>query len=131
MPSNVFLIGGLNTADRSSASLDVGVRRRFHFVRMAPDPRIVRAYLTATGQAGMAWVGDALTSINHRLTQDGLDWQQHLGHGHFMRTPLTEAHLRLLWEHDIVPMLNEYFQREPQRLRGYDFDLLCGSTRQP
>lgn len=130
IPPNVFLIGCMSSADRSAAMVDYALRRRFHFVRMLPNPAIVRRYLVATGQPAMAWIADLLQAANDRLGQDGVDWRQHLGHSHFMSTPMDEGRLRLIWEHDVVPMLSEYFQREPQRLRGYDFEMLCEGVRQ-
>jgi MoxR-like ATPase len=124
IPSNVFLIGTMNTADRSLALVDHALRRRFHFVPARPSPAILRSYLEQTGRHRLAWLADLLAEANRRLEQDGIEWHLHIGHSHFMRPDLDESLARLIWEHSVLPALEEIFYREPERLERYTFDAL-------
>ncbi len=116
IPSNVYLLGTMNTADRSIALVDHALRRRFHFIAMKPDPDILRRYFV---ESGLAWTADLLDLVNQQLEEDGIEWHLHIGHSHFMRDDLDEVGLRLIWEHSITPTLEEYFYRQPDRLQAY------------
>jgi uncharacterized protein (DUF2461 family) len=116
IPSNVYLLGTMNTADRSIALVDHALRRRFHFVDMKPDSDVLRRYFI---DGEMAWTADLLDQVNHQLEEDGIEWHLHIGHSHFMREDLDEVRLRLIWDHSITPTLEEYFYRQPDRLQAY------------
>ncbi len=124
IPDNVYLIGTMNTADRSIALVDHALRRRFHFVAVRPSPDVLRAYLEANGNWEMTWVARLLDEVNRRLEADGIEWHLHIGHSHFMRPDLDEAHLQLIWEHSVRPTLEEYFYRQPERLNDYELPVL-------
>jgi 5-methylcytosine-specific restriction protein B len=124
VPPNVYLIGTMNTADRSIALVDHALRRRFHFVALRPSAAVLRAYLAATGRPDLAWTADVLERANELLAQDGVEWHLHVGHSHFMRPDLDAARARLIWEHSVLPMLEEIFYRRPERLADYQFDAL-------
>ena len=125
VPPNLYLVGCLNTAGRSALAQDHGLWRRFHLVPMPPNPEVLRSFLVGSGQPDVAWLSEFLRVVNARLVQDGVGWQQHIGHCYFMGSPMDEMRIRLAWEHDVLPVLGEYFQREPQRLKGYDLEMLC------
>jgi hypothetical protein len=124
VPDNLFLLGTMNTADRSLALVDHALRRRFHFVPVRPDPGVLRAYLERTGQAQIVWAADVLELANAQLREDGIEWHLHVGHSHFMRPDLDDARVRLIWDHSVLPTLEEYFYRQPERLAAYQLDVL-------
>jgi uncharacterized protein (DUF2461 family) len=126
IPRNVYLIGTMNTADRSIALVDHALRRRFHFVPLKPDPEVLRTWLEAQGRETMAWVADLLEEVNRRLSQDQIDWHLHIGHSHWMVRDgrLDEERAELIWEHSIWPTLEEYFYNRADRLVRYDYEQL-------
>jgi 5-methylcytosine-specific restriction protein B len=126
IPHNVFLIGTMNTADRSIALVDHALRRRFHFVQLRPDPEVLQAWLEKKGREAMAWVVDLLKEVNRRLTEDKVDWHLHIGHSHWMvrEGPLDEERAALIWEHSVQPTLEEYFYNRADRLSRYDYETL-------
>jgi 5-methylcytosine-specific restriction endonuclease McrBC GTP-binding regulatory subunit McrB len=124
IPENLYLIGTMNTADRSIALVDHALRRRFHFVALRASPDVLRAYYESRGDAETAWVADLLEEANRQLEQDGIEWHLHIGHSHFMRPDLDEARLLLTWKHSILPTLEEYLYRQPERLQAYQLDTL-------
>ncbi len=124
IPQNVFILGTMNTADRSIALVDHALRRRFHFFKLVPSPEILRSYLEATNQLEMIWAADLLDEVNRQLESDGIEWHLHVGHSHFMRPALDETQVRMTWRHSIMPTLEEYFYRQPERLGAYQIDSL-------
>lgn len=113
VPDNVYIIGTMNTADRSLASLDVALRRRFEFVEMLPDP----ALLDGVVVEGVV-VSDLLRVMNQRI-EVLLDREHCLGHAFFM--PLKEdASLECLadiFRRKVLPLLQEYFFEDWQRIQ--------------
>ena len=105
VPSNVFLIGTMNTADRSLAALDNALRRRFVFEEMAPDPRVL-AGVTVDGIAI-----DSVLAVMNRRIEALFDRDHCLGHAYLL--PLKEdpslARLGQIFENEILPLLKEYF----------------------
>lgn len=126
IPHNVYLIGTMNTADRSIALVDHALRRRFHFVPLKPDPEILLTWLEAQGREMMAWLAELLKEVNRRLKQDQVDWHLHIGHSHWMVRDgrLDEERAELIWEYSIRPTLEEYFYNQADRLARYDYELL-------
>ncbi|HEX8656607.1 MAG TPA: AAA family ATPase [Hymenobacter sp.] len=101
VPSNLFLLGTMNTADRSVEALDTALRRRFSFTEMAPAPELL-----PTDVEGIN-LQELLRAINARLEQL-LDHDHCIGHALLMRvTTLTE--LREAFRRNILPLLQEYF----------------------
>lgn len=128
IPSNVFLIGTMNTADRSIALVDHALRRRFYFVPMKADAEILRSFLLEN-QPGMEWVADLLTVLNKKLENEAkIEWALHIGHSHFMKKELDDLNLRLIWEHSVMPTLQEYFYRRGESyIKEYSLDTLRAS----
>lgn len=126
IPKNVYMIGTMNTADRSIALVDHALRRRFHFIPFKPDPEILLAWLRGQGKEMMAWTADLLQELNRRLSQDQIDWNLHIGHSHWMVKDalLDERRAELIWQHSILPTLEEYFYKSSERLQHYDYEEL-------
>jgi 5-methylcytosine-specific restriction protein B len=113
IPSNVYLIGTMNTADRSLTSMDVALRRRFVFKEMTPRPGLL-AGLKVEGIP----IETMLTVMNQRI--EALLGRDHcLGHAYFM--PLMSAptlsKLGEIFLNQIVPLLQDYFFDDWQRIQ--------------
>ena len=108
VPPNVFLIGTMNTADRSIALLDTALRRRFGFIELLPDPTV----LGDTVIEGIA-LGPWLAALNRLITaqvgRDGRNLQ--IGHSYLLDSgrPIHDlAQLSRVLHEDILPLLEEY-----------------------
>ena len=116
LPANLYLVGTMNAADRSVALVDQALRRRFSFLDMPPDAAVLRAWLAAhppaAGPEFAAAVVGLFERLNVRLRAD-LGPQQQVGHSYFMVPDLDAGRLRLVWEHHVRPLLEEYFARAP------------------
>ena len=114
VPDNVYLIGTMNTADRSLASLDVALRRRFVFEELPPEPALLSGVKVA-GRVPM----DVLLSVMNQRIEALLDRDHLLGHASFM--PLvSDPSLRKLAEvfrRQVLPLLQEYFFEDWQRIQ--------------
>ncbi|WP_218584098.1 McrB family protein [Pseudomonas akapageensis] len=113
VPSNLYLIGTMNTADRSLASLDIALRRRFTFREMPPQPEL----LDGVDVAGVD-IGQLLRMLNQRI-EVLLDRDHCLGHAYFM--PLVKdprlQRLELIFRNQVLPLLQEYFFEDWQRIQ--------------
>lgn len=124
VPSNVYLIGTMNTADRSLAGLDIALRRRFTFREMPPKPALLDN-LTIEGVN----IGQLLRTMNERI-EILLDRDHCLGHAYFMplkekdeaiktdenNSYVTIADLKPIFYHQILPLLQEYFFEDWERI---------------
>ncbi|WP_249138002.1 AAA family ATPase [Bradyrhizobium canariense] len=113
VPANVHIIGTMNTTDRSLTSLDIALRRRFHFREMLPRPEL----LGAIELQGLN-IGQMLSVMNERI-EVLLDRDHRLGHAYFL--PLLEdTSLELLssiFRQQIIPLLQEYFFEDWERIQ--------------
>lgn len=113
VPDNLYLIGTMNTADRSLATLDIALRRRFSFVEMPPRPDLLDGVLVEGVN-----VGAMLRAMNERI-EVLLDRDHCLGHAYFM--PLTDewtlTRLAVIFRENILPLLQEYFFEDWQRIQ--------------
>jgi 5-methylcytosine-specific restriction protein B len=108
LPPNVFLIGTMNTADRSIALVDAAMRRRFAFVALHPSEppvdQVLRRWLTARHPEDI-WVADLFDELNHRI--DDPDFK--IGPSYFMRPAVYQSGgLQRTWRTSILPLLEEH-----------------------
>lgn len=107
VPDNVYVIGSMNTADRSIALLDTALRRRFGFLELMPDVRLLNLMIEGLP------LGPWLEALNERIrTHIGRDARNlQIGHAYFLEgeKPVNDKarFLRILRE-DILPLLEEY-----------------------
>jgi uncharacterized protein (DUF2461 family)/MoxR-like ATPase len=118
IPSNLYIIGTMNIADRSISFVDNALRRRFHFIQLSPDPNVLRKFLKEHSKE-LIWVADLLIKLNQQLTGHGINKDQHIGHSHFMTRNLDLAKLQLIWDFTILPTIEEYFYNRPDLLNKY------------
>lgn len=108
VPPNLFIIGTMNTADRSVEALDTALRRRFSFIEMNPEPqKLSEPKFKCEGID----LEKLLFSINGRI-EKLLDKDYCIGHSYFMtiknrQEPLEE--IKTIFENKILPLLQEYF----------------------
>jgi len=110
VPPNLYIIGTMNTADRSVEALDAALRRRFNFEEMPPRPLLIATEGKLKEQKGILDTFDLpllLKTINKRI-EKLLDKDHQIGHSYFMSvTKLSE--LKEAFQNKIVPLLQEYF----------------------
>jgi AAA domain (dynein-related subfamily) len=128
VPRNLYIVGTMNSADRSIALVDHALRRRFHFVEMRPSADTLRAYHERHG-TGMAWTGGLLEEVNSQLVRDGIEWHLHVGHSHLMSRDLDETLLQMVWKYSVLPTLAEYFYGRDDLLQNYTLDTLKVALR--
>ena len=123
LPDNLYFIGTMNTADRSIALVDLALRRRFHFVEFHPDKPPVAGLLArwlAKHAAEWSWLAAAVDRANEKLS----DRQAAIGPSYFMKRNLDDEMVRLIWEHNVLPYVEEHLYGEHDRLREFDLDTL-------
>ena len=128
LPENLYIIGTMNTADRSIALVDLALRRRFHFVEFHPDKAPVEGllgrWLAKNAPPAMAWVADVMRRANSKLD----DRHAAIGPSYFMKEDLDEEKVRLIWEHNVLPYVEEHLYGETHRLAEFDLDKLRHQT---
>ena len=116
----------MNTADRSIALVDAALRRRFYFQPFFPDTApvqgLLRRWLTRE-HPGLSWVADAVDEANKKLA----DRNAAIGPSHFLKAELTERWVYRIWEHAVLPYIEEHFFGEDQRVLEFSLDRLRGS----
>jgi 5-methylcytosine-specific restriction protein B len=123
LPRNLFIIGTMNTADRSIALVDAAMRRRFYFVEMAPTTHPVDKVLTR-------WLRDRglpdepaqlLAELNRRIS----DPDASIGPSYLMASNVMEPRrLERIWDHAILPLLQERFYGTAEDLSRFSLDAL-------
>ncbi|RJQ76147.1 AAA family ATPase [Pseudonocardiaceae bacterium YIM PH 21723] len=114
LPDNLFVIGTMNTSDRSIAQVDAAIRRRFDFVELHPQKEPVDKLLDnwlaeLTKRDQVKFNKDApemLRRLNKRIT----DWDLRIGPSYLMRKEIyqSENGLERVWKHSIMPLLAEH-----------------------
>ena len=125
LPPNLYIIGTMNTADRSIALVDLALRRRFYFVEFHPNEEpikdLLRRWLTKHGQDTR--VADLVDRANAELK----DHHAAIGPSYFMKKDLDETSVRRIWKHSILPYIEERLFGEIDRVKEFDIDKLRGA----
>lgn len=130
LPTNVFIIGTMNTADRSIALLDMALRRRFGFVDLLPDEAPLRGLLRRfldNKAPDMAFLADMLDYVNKQLN----DPHAAIGPSHFLVKDiktLTEEKAETIWQHSILPALGDRFFDTPEELKRFRYQAVRSVT---
>lgn len=114
VPNNIYILGTMNTADRSIALLDTALRRRFEFVEMMPDSNVLEGIVID----GIN-VKDMLESINSRI-EFFYDREHTIGHAYFTKL-LTKENQKLenlaeIFKNKVIPLLQEYFYDDYEKI---------------
>jgi hypothetical protein len=107
VPSNVYLIGTMNTADRSIESLDTALRRRFSFKEMMPNPKLISTEGKSKGTVNDIDLVKLLQKMNERI-EKLIDKDHKIGHSYFLEVKNVED-LKLTFKDKVIPLLEEYF----------------------
>ena len=110
VPSNLYIIGTMNTADRSIALMDTALRRRFEFVEMIPE----YDKLNKTIIEGIN-IGKMLKTINDRI-EYLYDRDHTIGHAYFINVSDLKT-LANVFKNKILPLLQEYFYDDWEKIR--------------
>ncbi|AJD01128.1 McrB family protein [Campylobacter lari] len=112
VPKNVYIIGTMNTADRSITSLDTALRRRFEFVEMMPDiSKLGNIEIKSENtEKSIIDLQKLLTAINTRI-EYLLDREKTIGHAFFIDVKNLED-LKQVFQNKIIPLLQEYFYND-------------------
>ena len=127
VPSNLYIIGMMNTADRSLAMIDYALRRRFSFFEMKPafENPIFQKEVTEKNDSRLDNLVQAIVKLNEVIeNDDSLGSGFCIGHSYLCNLG-TDYNLENIVEYDIIPMLREYwfdnderFNQEAQKLRN-------------
>jgi hypothetical protein len=110
IPSNVFIVGTMNTSDRSIALVDAALRRRFWFLSFHPDVEPTKSLLSRWSQENE--ISEEINAIWAELNVRIDDPNLKLGPSYFMRRDIEHV-LNIVWEQSIIPLLEEYFWDAP------------------
>ena len=116
VPSNVYILGTMNTADRSIALIDTALRRRFQFVEMMPDSAVLRKI--HADKVEDLDVAAMLDKINERITFL-YDREHTIGHAFFteLKDEASIEKLQNIFEKSVIPLLQEYFYEDYQKIQ--------------
>lgn len=124
VPQNVFIIGTMNTADRSIALVDHALRRRFSFISLGPDYEVLRKHLERHGLPAESLI-QTLREVNAAID----DPHYEVGISFFLADGerLRET-LPIVWTSEIEPYLEEYFYDQPDKLDALRWESLVATT---
>lgn len=115
IPENVYLVGTMNTTDRSLTQIDYALRRRFFFYRLMPTARgtapVLTSWLRAQGvsDADRQRLVGLFIALNDRIVQE-LGEHFQIGHSYLMRSGIERTEvLEQVWQRGVLPLLEEYF----------------------
>ena len=113
VPDNVYIIGTMNTADRSIATIDTALRRRFRFKEMMPDTEVLKDISVEDIS-----ISEMLSRMNKRIAVL-YDREHTVGHAYFipLRDNPTVEQLAEIFENAIVPLLQEYLYEDYEKIR--------------
>ena len=130
LPDNLYVIGTMNTADRSIALVDLALRRRFYFVDFRPDEDPVKAVLRSwlrEKTPHMMWVADVVERANEKLSDDR---HAAIGPSYFMKEDLDDETVALIWRHSVLPYIEERLFGEADRVSEFHLEELRGPGSQ-
>lgn len=112
VPKNVYIIGTMNTADRSITNIDSALRRRFSFKEFPPRPDLVTEEVIHDGETIV--LRDVFNMINMRI-EYLLDKDHLIGHSYFMKIKTWDELCETMIK-NIVPLLQEYFYNDWEKI---------------
>ncbi|MFC1936767.1 McrB family protein, partial [Chloroflexota bacterium] len=119
VPNNLYVIGTMNTADRSIALLDVALRRRFSFIEIMPQAALLKGLLVEVEGAKVD-LGHLLDYLNMKI-KSHIDRNHQIGHSYFIDIAKLEPLERIdqlgyVWNSQIIPLLKEYYYSQNDKL---------------
>ncbi|MET7879878.1 AAA family ATPase [Micromonospora profundi] len=120
VPQNLFMLGTMNTADRSLALLDFALRRRFHAFPVLPSEDVLSRWIDARPTVNRELALGLFRMIRDRV---GLDVPVSPGHSYWMAEGLDAATAERIWSYQLRPYLAEYWFERPHELEQLDTDI--------
>jgi len=105
IPSNLYIIGTMNSTDKSIALIDIALRRRFTFLKMKPNADLIE-YFEAK---------ELFIRLNEYISKSHLGEDYQIGHSYFMGIN-SDDDLEFVWEYKVKPLLEEYFYGDANSL---------------
>lgn len=124
IPENVYLIGTMNTADRSIALVDFALRRRFHFIHFGADRAVLERWIDANDVA-IPYLLQLFDAVNNAID----DHDYRIGFSYFMKPGMGESDLCRVWRYSIEPYLEEYFFDNRAKVDELRWDALTAEFR--
>lgn len=116
LPDNLYIIGTMNTADRSIAMMDAAIRRRFSFIELHPKTEPVKGSLLRFLQARDLDTTPALLLDELNTAIDEWDRDLMIGPSYFMKKAAqTPTGLRRIWKYELMPLLEEHYHGQLNR----------------
>lgn len=129
VPKNMYIIGMMNTADRSLAMIDYALRRRFSFFEMEPgfNSEGFKVYQAGLQNDTFNALIEQIIDLNREIkADDSLGEGFRIGHSYFCgQTECTEEWMKSVVYYDIIPMLQEYWFDDKQKVQRWE-NLLSG-----
>ena len=118
LPNNLYIIGTMNTADRSIAILDTALRRRFAFIEIEPDLSVFDnpSVVLSSKVNDCVDLAKLLEALNKKITEK-IDRDHRIGHAYFMNIPNLNE-LYYVWYYKIIPLLMDYFYNDVETLQS-------------
>lgn len=133
LPKNLYIIGTMNTADRSIALVDLALRRRFHFVAFHPSKPPIQGLLarwlekktsgrSAKDATAVSQIAQVVDLANEKLD----DHQASIGPTYFMPKDgrLDEDGIQKTWKHNVLPYIEERLFGDREKLADFDLETL-------
>jgi 5-methylcytosine-specific restriction protein B len=111
VPDNLYILGTMNTADKSISLMDLAIRRRFLFYPCLPDPDLLDEGRNFLSEIEGIHLSDLLVGLNQRLVEVGVDRDRILGHSYFLIQKEVISPLEVLMNrmrYEIIPLVEEY-----------------------
>jgi hypothetical protein len=111
VPDNLYILGTMNTADKSISLMDLAIRRRFLFYPCLPDPDLLEQDRTFLSEIEGVRLSNLMVGLNQRLVEVGVDRDRILGHSYFLIQKGVNAPLEVLMNrmrYEIIPLIEEY-----------------------
>lgn len=115
LPQNLFIIGTMNTSDRSIAVVDSALRRRFWFVSFHPDLEPTKSLLSRWALKN--GVSQEIVWIWNELNSRIEDYNYKLGPSYLMRKDI-ETSIQVVWELSILPLIEEFYWNSPEEIKS-------------
>ena len=129
LPKNLWIIGTMNTADRSIALVDAAMRRRFQFVELTPDiegknpvSNVLREWTLRNNELEI--LPDLVDAVNGKLRSALGGEHLSLGPSYFMKTGIDEKMLRRIWRFQIEPLIADLFFGDDDRKKQFAFETI-------
>ena len=131
LPENLYIIGTMNTADRSIALVDLALRRRFYFIEFHPDKKpiksVLRKWLSKRSAPDLEWVAEMVEIANELLKDDR---HAAIGPSYFMKEDLEETMVERIWEHSVRPYIEERLFGEVEKINEFEYTRLSAQAKE-